>query len=113
MSCQETLWKNYAGVTKIRLDKCDTDLYREVVQESLEAKILHPPSTALDADMYVKTLTTVLHVEAEVASPIRPQRKSKKGFPIWIDKVATAFKKVRRCILIGNVLVGLKELMTY
>ena len=73
-------------MTKIRLEKCDTDLYRRVVQEYLEAKILHPPSTALDADKYVKTLTKVLHVEAEATSPIRRKRKSKKGFPIWIDK---------------------------
>ena len=59
--------------------------------KSLETVILNPPSTALGADMYVRTLSEVLHVPAEASSPIRRNKKSKE-FPAWNERVAAAVK---------------------
>ena len=38
---------------KIRWEKCDTDLYREIVQESLSAAPILAPLSDLDADIHV------------------------------------------------------------
>ena len=75
---------------KIRWDKCDTSLYKEIMQESLLAAPLLPPLSALDADLCVRSLTKVLHVAAKVASPLQRKKRSRNGFPIWNERVAAA-----------------------
>ena len=75
---------------KIRWDKCDTSLYKEVVQESLLAAPLLSPLSALDADLCVRSLTKVLHVAAKAASPLQRKKRSRKEFPIWNERVAAA-----------------------
>ena len=76
--------------TKIRRDKYDTSLYKEVVQESLLVAPLLPPLSALDADMCVRSLIKVLHVAAKAASPLQRKKRSRKGFPIWNERVEAA-----------------------
>ena len=51
--------------------------------------ILNPPSTALDSDLCVKTLTKVLYVAAEAVLSISCNT-SNRGFPIWNEKIAEA-----------------------
>ena len=75
---------------KIRWEKCHTDLYREIVQESLSAAPILAPLSDLDADMCVRSLTNVMHLAAKAASPSPRKKRSKKGFPIWNEAVAAA-----------------------
>ena len=78
LSLPEPSLQDQARDAKIRLNKCDTSLYKEVVQESLLAAPLLPPLSALDADMCVRSLTKVLHVAAKAASPLQRKKRSKK-----------------------------------
>ena len=54
------------------------------------AASLHPPVSALDADMCVQTLIKVLHGAAKAASPVLHMKRSKRGFSIWNKRVAAA-----------------------
>ena len=60
------------------------------MQESFLAAPLLPPLSALDADLCVLSLTKVLHVAAKAASPLQCKKRSRKGFPIWNERVAAA-----------------------
>ena len=64
-----------AGVNRIRWQKYDTGLYCDVVPEPLGTGILNLSSTALDTDLFVRTLTKDLHGVAEAASLIRRKKK--------------------------------------
>ena len=77
LSLPEPSSQNQVRDIKIRWHKCESSLYKEVVQESLLAAPLLSPLSALDADLCVRSLTKVLHVAAKAASPLQ-RKKSKK-----------------------------------
>ena len=68
---------------------CDLSLYKAVVSESL-ARGSSEVECTLDAELIVRSITSTLRKASETSCPEPKKRKSKKGFPIWSDGVATA-----------------------
>ena len=73
-----------SGSIRVRWDKCNVELYKDVVQDALSTSGLKPPSSSLDADTCVRTITSILNGAAKAASPFPRKKKSKKGYPIWM-----------------------------
>lgn len=88
--------KDRSGSLRVRWDKCDVELYKDVVHDALSTAGLNPPSSHLDADISVRTITSILDGAAKAASPLPRKKKSKKGYPIWNDKVAAAVQMSKK-----------------
>ena len=66
------------------------------MQDALSTSGLKPPSSSLDADTCVRTITSILNGAAKAASPLPRKKKSKKGYPIWNDTVAAAVQMSKK-----------------
>ena len=74
---------------RIRWEKYDLELYSDVVTEKLS--IVSPiVECSLDAELLVRTISSTLRKASEMSCPERKKRKTKKGFPVWNDRIATA-----------------------
>ena len=77
---------------KIRWEKCDTGLYKEVLETKLFMLEEVYPECDLDADLIVVSLNTTLYSASVAATPKgRSQKKRrKKVLPLWNDVIANA-----------------------
>ena len=75
--------------SRIRREKCDLELYSHVVAEKLST-VSPLVECSLDAELLVRTISFTLRKASEMSCSEPKKRKTKKGFPVWNDRIAMA-----------------------
>ena len=83
---------------KIRWEKSDPDLYRDILETNLTPMENSHPACRLDVDIMVSSLNSVLYRASVAATPKgRPQKKPRKRtLPLWNDEIASAVEQSKQ-----------------
>ncbi|MEW8547288.1 MAG: reverse transcriptase family protein, partial [Candidatus Thiodiazotropha sp.] len=85
--------------TRIRWDKCDLQLYGDILQTSLQKIEDSNPQTLLDIDLIVIALNKILYDASAASTPkkkVASIREKKNKLPVWNEHIEAAIKLSKR-----------------
>ena len=78
---------------KVRWDKCDLQLYSDILQAGLQKIEANGPSTLLEIDLSAMALNKLLYDASVASTPKKSNGARKKSrLPVWNDTIAVSSK---------------------